>query len=113
MLVEAGLIAGRDCGPSMLSAILEPTPEHGADMDSPRVRLGLDGALPTLLRTISGTIRRDISDLGNDSLVSSSGDDNPGLRANTGTLEKCSVGILICQKKSLNVEFSFMKNRND
>lgn len=88
-------MAGSDCGPSMLSAILEPTPEHGADIDSARVKFGLEGALPTLLRTMSGTIRRDISDLGNDSFVSSSGEDNPGLNANTGTREKCSVGIRI------------------
>ena len=96
VVVDAGLMAGSDWGPSMLSAMLEPTPEHGADTDSPRVKLGLEGALPTLLRTMSGTIRRDISDLGNDSFVSSSGEDSPGLSANTGTREKCSVGIRIC-----------------
>jgi len=96
VVVDAGLMAGRDWGPSMLSTMLEPTPEHGADKDSPRVKLGLEGALPTLLRTMSGTIRRDISDLGNDSFVSSSGEDSPGLSAKTGTREKCSVGIRIC-----------------
>jgi len=53
VVVEAGLMAGSDCGPSMLSAILEPTAEHGADKDSPRVKLGLEGALPTLFRTMS------------------------------------------------------------
>jgi hypothetical protein len=102
-------MAGSDCGPSMLSAILEPTAEHGADKDSPRVKLGLEGALPTLFRTMSGTIRRDINDLGNDSFVSSSGDDSPGLSANTGTREKCSVGICICWEKALKINVLYMK----
>lgn len=74
--------------------------QHGPEQ---KYKLNIGKTKPTYLKMLlyvtfwcSGDIKRAMSDLGNDVLVSSSGDGiSEGLNNTTGTFEKCSVGILI------------------
>lgn len=105
LMVEAGLMGWRLIGPSPreLSALEPGTLEEFPHTVIPLCSCGLLGADPTeflaLLLWESGSMRRETKDLGKLSFASSSGEDiKLGLNSTTGTLEKCSVGILICGK---------------
>lgn len=75
----------------------DSTREPGAETDSPLVKCGLEGALPTELRGSGAT---DFEYIDREKPSESSSEfvlRREGLKATTGTCAKCSVGILICK----------------
>lgn len=105
LILPPGLSPCKLMGPSILPLIALSTRLPGAEEVTPPMpltpmtlcRLGLLGALPTeFLGPGSGTRRRATSERGNEEVSSSGEDMREGERSTTGTLEKCSVGILIC-----------------